>query len=87
MLASFEGTTCEVWCMGRTIDDMSRIWRGPWRGPGRLVVPPSHGMPTRPMSMPLASSSGTCGMRMKVAMAPKRGVTSPDRGLLNSSMM
>jgi hypothetical protein len=24
---------------------------------------------------------------MKVAMAPKRGVTSPDRGLLNSSMV
>ena len=33
--------------------------------------------------MPFASSSGTCGRRMKVAMPPKRGVTMPDMGWLN----
>ena len=42
---------CMVWCMGRTMAEVSRIWRGAWRGPGRLVVPPSQGMPKMPMSM------------------------------------
>src|SRR5262252_2551696 len=58
--------------------ERSRIWRGPWRAPGRLVVPPSHGTPT----MPISTSAGflNSGRRMKVATSPKRGVTVPATG-------
>ena len=58
--------------------DRSRIWRGPWRAPGRLVVPPSHGTPT----MPISTSAGlrNSGRRMNVATSPKRGTTVPETG-------
>src|SRR5260370_6038012 len=58
--------------------DKSRIWRGPWRAPGRLVVPPSHGTPTMPIST--SAGSRNSGMRMKVATSPKRGTTVPETG-------
>src|SRR5882672_9500162 len=58
--------------------ERSRIWRGPWRAPGRLVVPPSHGTPTMPIST--SAGSRNSGMRMKVATSPKRGTTVPDTG-------
>ena len=58
--------------------ERSRIWRGPWRAPGRLVVPPSHGTPTMPIST--SAGSRNSGSRMKVAMSPKRGVTVPETG-------
>ena len=58
--------------------DRSRIWRGPWRAPGRLVVPPSHGTPTMPIST--SAGSRNSGRRMKVATSPKRGVTVPETG-------
>src|SRR5438105_11161524 len=64
--------------MRRIIVERSRIWRGPWRAPGRLVVPPSHGTPT----MPISTSAGlrNSGRRMKVATSPKRGTTVPETG-------
>jgi hypothetical protein len=36
-----------------------------------------------PISIPLAFPKGTCGNRMKVAIPAKRGVTSPDSGLVH----
>src|SRR5216683_4188709 len=64
--------------------ERSRIWRGPWRAPGRLVVPPSHGTPT----MPISTSAGfrNSGMRIKVATSPKRGTTVPETGCGNSGL-
>src|SRR5918993_569383 len=58
--------------------ERSRIWRGPWRAPGRLVVPPSHGTPTMPIST--SAGSRNSGRRMKVATSPKRGTTVPETG-------
>ena len=58
--------------------ERSRIWRGPWRAPGRLDEPPSHGTPTMPIST--SAGSRNSGNRMKVAMSPKRGVTVPETG-------
>ena len=36
-------------CCARIMVEASRNCRGPWRGPGRLVVPLSHGTPIRPI--------------------------------------
>src|SRR5215212_6269645 len=58
--------------------DRSRIWRGPCRAPGRLVVPPSQGTPTMPIST--SAGSRNSGRRMKVATSPKRGTTVPETG-------
>ena len=35
-------------CSARIIVEASRNWRGPWRGPGRFVVPLSQGTPMMP---------------------------------------
>src|SRR5215475_11714485 len=51
--------------------ERSRIWRGPWRAPGRFVVPPSQGTPTMPIST--SAGSRNSGRRMNVATSPKRG--------------
>ena len=64
--------------MRRIMVERSRIWRGPCRAPGRLVVPPSHGTPT--MAISSSAGSRSSGKRMKVAMSPKRGVTVPETG-------
>src|SRR3954470_21511145 len=64
--------------MRRIMVERSRIWRGPWRAPGRLVVPPSHGTPTMPIST--SAGSRNSGRRMKVATSPKRGTTVPETG-------
>src|SRR6266536_497300 len=64
---------------------MLRISRGPCRAPGRLVVPPSHGTPTRAMSS--FAASRCIGSRMKVATSPKRGTTMPESGSGNLSGM
>src|SRR6187402_2932721 len=64
--------------MRRIIVERSRIWRGPCRAPGRLVVPPSHGTPTMPIST--SAGSRNSGRRMKVATSPKRGTTVPETG-------
>ena len=73
-----------TWCTRRIMVEMSRIWRGPWRAPGRLVVPPSHGTPTMPMST--SAGSRNSGSRMKVAMSPKRGTTVPETGWGNGGL-
>src|SRR5262249_34968406 len=64
--------------MRRIMVERSRIWRGPWRAPGRLVVPPSPGTPT----MPISTSAGfrNSGRRLEGATAPKRGVPVPASG-------
>src|SRR5262249_7941779 len=62
---------------------MLRISRGPCRAPGRLVVPPSQGTPTRAMSSFFGSRS--IGSRIKVATSPKRGITMPESGSGNFS--
>src|SRR5712692_2416271 len=64
---------------------MLRISRGPCRAPGRLVVPPSHGTPTRAMSS--FAGSRSIGRRMKLATSPKRGTTMPESGSGNLSAM
>src|SRR5712691_4543552 len=64
---------------------MLRISRGPCRAPGRLVVPPSHGTPTRAISSFFGSRS--IGSRMNVATSPKRGTTMPESGSGNFSAM
>src|ERR1700716_1209068 len=64
---------------------MLRISRGPCRAPGRLLVPPSHGTPTRAMSS--FAGSRSIGSRMKVATSPKRGTTMPESGSGNLSGM
>src|SRR5262245_43669191 len=58
--------------------DMSRTCRGPWRGPGLLVVPPSHGTPK--MAMSTSAGSVTIGSRMNVAGPAKRGVLPESTG-------
>src|SRR5687768_17027520 len=58
--------------------DWLRISRGPCRAPGRLVVPPSQGMPTSAMSSPAAEV--TAGSRMKVDRPAKRGTTAASTG-------
>ena len=61
--------------------ERSRIWRGPCRAPGRLVVPVSHGTPISPISTrPTASATVTWGRRMNVATPAKRGNTVPGTG-------
>src|SRR6266851_1346317 len=62
---------------------MLRISRGPCRAPGRFVVPPSQGTPTRAMSSFFGSRS--IGSRMKVAISPNRGTTMPESGSGNLS--
>ena len=69
-----------AWLIMRIMVEASRSWRGPWRGPGRLVVPPSQGTPISPICTSSASSTGTCGRRMKVGMPAKRGRSMPDSG-------
>src|SRR5215813_13857407 len=58
--------------------DMLRISRGPWRAPARLVVPPSQGTPTRAISTWVGSVM--YGSRMKVGIAPNRGVIAASTG-------
>src|SRR5690348_11577038 len=64
------GLTCSSGFHGRIIADCARTCRGPNRGPGRYVVPPSNGTPIRAIS----SSSGCaiCGSRMNVGTPVKR---------------
>src|SRR5262249_50983564 len=62
---------------------MLRISRGPWRAPGRLVVPPSQGTPIRATSSFFGSRS--IGSRINVATSPKRGTAMPDIGCGNLS--
>ena len=73
--------------IARIIVDRSRSWRGPWRGPGLLVVPASHGTPTSPIST--SSMRGEpisrCGRRMKLGMPAKRGISIADTGMKNWS--
>src|SRR5690606_29030705 len=61
--------------------DSALIWRGPKRVPGRFEVPMSMGTPTKQASSP--SAVGWAGSRMKVAGAPKRGISLPPSGWLN----
>ena len=76
-------------CSARIMVEASRSWRGPWRGPGRFDVPPSHGAPTRPISTSAkrACSEGTWGKRMKVGTPAKRGRSNPDTGVKKGSDM
>lgn len=69
--------------------DISRSCRGPCLGPGRLVVPPSQGVPISPIrtSSSLGSSSAICGRRMKVGTPANRGRSSPETGWKNGSVI
>src|SRR6516165_1571612 len=78
MRAIENGSVPETWCTRRIRLDWLRISRGPWRGPARFVVPPSHGMPVSAMSSPLADS--TVGSRMNVATPADRGTTAASIG-------
>ena len=68
--------------IARIIVDKSRIWRGPWRGPERLVVPASQGTPIKPKSTSLifALSNPKCGNRIKLGIPAKRGNSIPSTG-------
>src|SRR4029077_7917921 len=58
--------------------DISRTCRGPWRGPGRFVVPPSQGTPT--MAISTSRGSVKTGRRMNVECPANRGVTPESTG-------
>jgi len=69
----------------RIIVDRSRSIRGPWRAPGRFVVPLSQGIPTNPIcTSAYAGSFGVrCGRRIKVGTPAKRGRSIPETGWKN----
>ena len=58
--------------------DISRICAGPWRAPARFVEPRSKGTPASATSRPWALCAR--GVRMKVAISAKRGVTDESMG-------
>ena len=63
----WKGAAAVAWLTVRIMVEASRTARGPWRAPGRLVVPPSQGTPRKPNSAPPGSWAERSGRRITVA--------------------
>ena len=73
--------------IARIMVERSRIWRGPCRAPGLLVVPPSQGTPNSPIFV--SSKRGWSGFiegsLMKVGKPAKRASSIAETGWKNLS--